>query len=232
VAPEEGAGLEATLELVRRRIVRNSVLVAHPQCAAHLHCPPLLAALAPRRSSRPPTNRSTRGTRRPPPRTSRRRLITWLTDEYGLGPRADGVFTSGGTQSNLMGLLLARDRAAARAASRSPRTASPRRARRFPHRLLRRPRTSRCASRPRILGLGDRSVVEVTADEHGRLDPARVDAVLESIEDVGLIPIALVATAGTTDLGAIDPLAALAPLADEFGVLVARRRRRSAARSC
>src|SRR3954464_7520708 len=46
VAPEQGAGLDATLDLVRRRIVRNSVHVAHPLCAAHLHCPPLLASLA------------------------------------------------------------------------------------------------------------------------------------------------------------------------------------------
>src|SRR6185503_17765850 len=46
VAPTEGEGLEATLALVGDRIVRNSIAVAHPLCAAHLHCPPLLSSLA------------------------------------------------------------------------------------------------------------------------------------------------------------------------------------------
>ncbi len=36
-------------------------------------------------------------------------LIDWLCQLYGYGPDADGTFTSGGTQSNFMGMLLARD---------------------------------------------------------------------------------------------------------------------------
>jgi L-2,4-diaminobutyrate decarboxylase len=217
VAPALGAGLESTLELVRQRIVRNSVVVTDPLCAAHLHCPPLLASLA-AEAIVSATNQSLDSWDQAPAATHvERRLIAWLTDEYGLGPHADGVFTSGGTQSNLMGLLLARDRAAARAGFSIAEDGITETARRF--RIVC-SSTSHFSVRKsaRILGLGDRSVVEVPADEHGRLDPARVAAVLESIEDVGLIPIALVATAGTTDLGAIDPLAALAPLADEFGV--------------
>jgi L-2,4-diaminobutyrate decarboxylase len=115
VAPELGAGLESTLELVRQRIVRNSVVVTDPLCAAHLHCPPLLASLA-AEAIVAATNQSLDSWDQAPAATHvERRLIAWLTDEYGLGAHADGVFTSGGTQSNLMGLLLARDRAAARA---------------------------------------------------------------------------------------------------------------------
>ncbi len=116
-----------------------------------------------------------------------------------------------------MGLLLARDRAAARAGFSIAEHGITETARRF--RIVC-SSTSHFSVRKsaRILGLGDRSVVEVPADEHGRLDPVRVAGVLESLEDVGLIPIALVATAGTTDLGAIDPLAALAQLAEEYGL--------------
>ncbi len=36
------------------------------------------------------------------------RVVDWMRDKYQLGDQADGIFTSGGTQSNLMGLLLAR----------------------------------------------------------------------------------------------------------------------------
>jgi L-2,4-diaminobutyrate decarboxylase len=216
VAPEVGAGLESTLELVRQRIVRNSVVVTDPLCAAHLHCPPLLASLA-AEAIVSATNQSLDSWDQAPAATHvERRLIAWLTDEYGLGPHADGVFTSGGTQSNLMGLLLARDRAAARAGFSIAEDGITETARRF--RIVC-SSTSHFSVRKsaRILGLGDRSVVEVPADEHGRLDPARVAAVLESLEEVSLIPIALVATAGTTDLGAIDPLVPLAQLAQEYG---------------
>ena len=38
-----------------------------------------------------------------------RRLIRWTADRIGFGRAADGIFTSGGTQSNLQALLLARD---------------------------------------------------------------------------------------------------------------------------
>ena len=36
-------------------------------------------------------------------------LIDWLRQKVGFGAGQAGVFTSGGTQSNLMGVLLARD---------------------------------------------------------------------------------------------------------------------------
>jgi L-2,4-diaminobutyrate decarboxylase len=216
VAPEHGAGLEATLDMVRRRIVRNSVLVAHPHCTAHLHCPPLLASLA-AEAVVSATNQSLDSWDQAPAATHiEERLISWLSEQYGLGPHADGVFTSGGTQSNLMGLLLARDRAAARAGFSIAEDGITETARRF--RIL-------CSSTAhfsvrksaRLLGLGDRSIVEIPANEHGRLNPERVEAVMRSLANRSLIPIALVATAGTTDLGAIDPLRALADAAGRHG---------------
>jgi L-2,4-diaminobutyrate decarboxylase len=216
VAPEAGAGLEATLGFVRERIVRHSVQVGHPFCAAHLHCPPLLASLA-ADAVISATNQSLDSWDQAPAATHVERLLVgWLAREYGLGERADGVFTSGGTQSNLMGLLLARDRAATRAGMSIAREGIAGPARRF--RIV-------CSSAShfsvrkaaRILGLGDRAVVELPADEHGRLDPARVDTAMWELVRDSFIPIAVVATAGTTDLGAVDPLRPLADVAQAYG---------------
>jgi L-2,4-diaminobutyrate decarboxylase len=140
------------------------------------------------------------------------RLIDWLGRLYGLGERASGAFTSGGTQSNLMGLMLARDHAAARTGCSIAWDGITEATRRF--RIV-----CSSASHPsvirsaRLLGLGERSVVEVPPDEHGRLDPVRVSAVMRSLADAWLTPIAIVATAGTSDLGAIDPIEPLAQLA-------------------
>ena len=39
-----------------------------------------------------------------------RHLVDWTAGRLGLGPRTDGVFTSGGSQSNLQALLVARNR--------------------------------------------------------------------------------------------------------------------------
>ena len=42
-----------------------------------------------------------------------RRLIEWTAQRLELGTAADGVFTSGGSQSNLQALLIARNHAVA-----------------------------------------------------------------------------------------------------------------------
>jgi glutamate/tyrosine decarboxylase-like PLP-dependent enzyme len=122
-------------------------------------------------------------------------MIGWLGELYGLGERADGVFTSGGTQSNLMGLLLARDQAAARAGCDISRDGVSGAARRL--RIVA-SSTAHFSVRKsaRILGLGDRAVVEVAPEEDGRLDPARVEAVMRDLAAESLIPMALVATGG------------------------------------
>ena len=216
VAPEDGAGLDATLRLVGERIVRNSVHVAHPRCAAHLHCPPLVASLA-AEAIISATNQSLDSWDQAPAATHvEARLIAWLTRLYGLGGEADGVFTSGGSQSNLMGLLLARDRAAARCGLSIARDGISGAAARF--RIVC-SSTSHFSVRKsaRILGLGDRAVVEVPADHDGALRAEAVEAAMSELVAAGLMPIALVATAGTTDLGAIDPIAPLAAVARRHG---------------
>jgi len=216
VAPGEGEGLAATLELVGDRIVRNSVAVAHPMCSAHLHCPPLVSSLA-AEAVIAATNQSLDSWDQAPAATHlERRMIGWLGELYGLGERADGVFTSGGTQSNLMGLLLARDHAAARlgcSISRDGVTDAVRRLRIVASSTAH----FSVVKSARILGLGDRAVVGIAPGEDGRLDPARVEEVMRGLAAESLIPMAIVATAGTTDLGAIDPLEPLAAIARRHG---------------
>jgi L-2,4-diaminobutyrate decarboxylase len=67
------------------------------------------------------------------------------------------------------------------------------------------------------LGLGRDAVVTVPTDDTGAMDIDALDAALELLDVQGLVPVAIVATAGTTDLGAIDPLSLIAQRAKDAG---------------
>ena len=55
----------------------------------------------------------------------------------------------------------------------------------------------------------------IPADAHGRIDPAELAATIARDRASGAVPVMVVATAGTTNAGAIDDLAALGRIADE-----------------
>jgi L-2,4-diaminobutyrate decarboxylase len=132
-----------------------------------------------------------------------RHLVDWTAARIGFGAAADGVFTSGGTQSNLQGLHLARDRAlAGRAGGDLARLRI----------LVSEDGHFSVQKAARLLGLGDAAVVTVPTDGRRRMDAAALGRALSACAAGGLVPMAVVATAGTTDFGAIDPLPAVAEL--------------------
>ena len=68
------------------------------------------------------------------------------------------------------------------------------------------------------LGLGSSSVRLVETDDDFRLRPDALRQVIAADRDAGLRPICVVAGGGTTNVGAIDPLADMADICDEFGL--------------
>ncbi|RLE19877.1 MAG: cysteine synthase [Acidobacteria bacterium] len=65
-----------------------------------------------------------------------------------------------------------------------------------------------------IVGLGRDSVREVATDGRGRMDVACLKRMIAEDRAVGFIPIMINATAGTTVLGAFDPLSEIAEVAE------------------
>jgi L-2,4-diaminobutyrate decarboxylase len=113
--------------------------------------------------------------------------------------------TMGGTASNLLGLLLARDRAGEHVrANGLPANDWRIVASEASHDSIRRSAA--------LLGLGTEAVIGVETDATGAMSLDAFDAATR-----GEHVIAVVATAGTTDLGAIDPLDALADRAQALG---------------
>ncbi|AEV87879.1 pyridoxal-dependent decarboxylase [Actinoplanes sp. SE50] len=219
----------AALHEVARLYLDNAVWFHEPTYVAHLNCPVVIPALSAEvllsavNSSVDTWDQSTTAT------LIERRLVDWTAGRIGFGPDADGVFTSGGTQSNLQGLLLAREHALER---RDRAEALPR---------LRIFATAQShfsvIKSAGILGLAGDAVVGVATDGDGRMDAAALAVAIDDVRRAGGIPMAVVATAGTTDLGRIDPLPAIAAVCGHqriwlhvdaaygCGLLVSRRRR-------
>ena len=202
---------------ILRVVVSNSVSVSHANTAAHLHCPPLLAALAAEVVISTLNQSMDSFDQAPIATVIEENLIRWLCSEAGLPASADGTFTTGGSQSNYMGLLLARDRFLREhwnwSAQKSGLPPEARRLRIFCSEVAHFT-VEKAASQ---LGLGTDAVVRVAVDELFRMDPTALRNALNDSRAQGLLPMAIVATAGTTDFGSVDPLTELAPLAQGVG---------------
>jgi glutamate/tyrosine decarboxylase-like PLP-dependent enzyme len=66
-----------------------------------------------------------------------------------------------------------------------------------------------------LLGLGTDAVVPVETDARSRMDPGALAASVDRAEGEGLAPFCVVATAGTTTTGNVDPLPAVRDVARE-----------------
>lgn len=200
----------AVLDELEDVYLRDAVYFHHPRYLAHLNCPVVIpavlgeAVLSAVNSSLDTWDQSAGGT------LIERKLIDWTAARIGLGPAADGVFTSGGTQSNLQALLLAREEAEPGREGGD----SLGRLRVFASEV------SHFSVRKsaKLLGLGPDAVVTVPVDHDKRMQTVALAHELERCRQDGLIPMAVVATAGTTDFGSIDPLPEIAGLCAQYGV--------------
>ena len=139
--------------------------------------------------------------------------LQWLAELIGLPSTYQGLFTSGGSVANLVGLGAARQYAAERLGVDPARNGIE---------ALPQPRiyastevhhvVYRAAA---VLGLGRRAVVPIPTDEALRLDMAALRERLRRDQAAGCTPIAVVANAGTVNTGAIDPLPELGDLCRE-----------------
>ncbi|MFG2541954.1 lysine decarboxylase DesA [Streptomyces sp. NPDC048232] len=195
----------AVLDELEDVYLRDAVYFHHPRYLAHLNCPVVIpavlgeAVLSAVNSSLDTWDQSAGGT------LIERKLIDWTTDRIGLGPAADGVFTSGGTQSNLQALLLAREEA---------KTDSLGKLRVFASEVSH----FSVQKSAKLLGLGPDAVVSIPVDQDKRLHTVALARELERCAQDGLVPMAVVATSGTTDFGSIDPLPEIAALCEQYGV--------------
>ncbi|MFF1743401.1 pyridoxal phosphate-dependent decarboxylase family protein [Streptomyces mirabilis] len=190
VLPEQGT--EDALRVVVRALAEGAADPADPLCAAHLHCPPLAVATAADLAASA-LNPSMDSWDQAPAASELEALVTRaLAQEISAG---DALVTTGGTESNQLALLLARE---AHAGVRLIHGANA-------HHSL--PRAAW------LLGLPDPVVVPAPA---GTMDLAALDEAFTELQGLrGSLLVA--ATAGTTDAGLIDPLPDIADLCEAHG---------------
>lgn len=129
-------------------------------------------------------------------------LIDWLCRTVGLPPQSGGLFVSGGSVANLTGLAVARrDRLGDRTDDA----------------------VIYCSDQVHasvdkalyLLGFGSYQLHRIGADRHFRLDPDRLRLAIASDRAQGKQPFCVVANAGSTNTGAVDPLAPLADICSD-----------------
>ena len=132
-----------------------------------------------------------------------RSLIQWMSGLVGYPATAGGDLTSGASIANLEGIVTARDAVGMRSAD-VPRSV-----------VYLTSQTHHCIEKAlRVAGLAECVIRRVELDDHMRMRPDRLDAQIRADVAAGLHPWLVVATAGTTDTGAVDPLATIADIAD------------------
>lgn len=206
------------LKEVETLYLKDAIYFHHPKYMAHLNCPIVYPAIMAEQilssinSSLDTWDQSAGGT------LIEQKLLDWTAQKIGYSHQADGIFTSGGTQSNLMAMLLARDNYCTNKGKHNIREQGlPPYGKKF--RIF----TSELShfsiqKSSALLGLGYNSVVSVPVDQHFRMD---IDALKKEVKQTinqGLIPLAIIATTGTTDFGSIDPVHKIAQVCQQFDI--------------
>ena len=134
-------------------------------------------------------------------------LIRWMCRLVGYPEDALGNLASGGSVANLTAITAARDFKGIKAAAVEKAV------------VYLTNQAHHCVQKAlRIAGLGEAIIRYIPLDSGFRMDAGALRHQLQEDVARGLSPFLVVGSAGTTDTGAIDPLEAIAELAQEYGL--------------
>ncbi len=140
--------------------------------------------------------------------------LRWLAALLGLPTDLHGVFTSGGSVANLVGLGAARQQAFERIGCDPARDGLPRGSR---WRIYASSEVHHVVNRAAaVLGLGRRAIASIAVDATQRINLDHLRETLEADRAKGILPVAIVASAGTVNTGAIDPIDQMAEIASRY----------------
>jgi aromatic-L-amino-acid decarboxylase len=200
--PESGRPLDELLDEFEKKILPYSTHVGHPGYLGLITPSPTTAGVIADLLASALNQNVGAYSIGPAAVSLERRVVRWLSDLVGFGPGAGGHLTSGGMMANFEGLKLARDRISDDRAQHDG-------------------VQGRCAvytSEERhvsvdkavdSVGLGRNALRVLPTDDAYQLRLDALEAAIADDKAKGIRPVAVVALAGTTNTGSVDPLRAV-----------------------
>ena len=144
-------------------------------------------------------------------------VTRWFADLLGWPAGFAGQLVSGGSAATLTALAVARHRAAARAGLDDRADGVQAAAGRFV--LYAGTESHSCVTKAaELLGLGSAHIRVVPSDRLRRMRPAELDRLVRADQAAGRIGVAVVATTGTVNTGAVDPVRDIAAVSARHGL--------------
>jgi glutamate/tyrosine decarboxylase-like PLP-dependent enzyme len=134
-------------------------------------------------------------------------LLQWMASVVGYPSGSAGNLTSGGSMANLIAIVTARESAGLQAKDFSKSVV-----------YLTEQAHHSIAKALHIAGLWECLVRYVPMDSKFRMDARALDAIIQTDKRQGLLPWLVVAAAGTTDVGAVDPLEDIRQVVERDGL--------------
>jgi len=137
-------------------------------------------------------------------------ILRKICDMLGWGEESDGTFATGGSMTNFMSMLMARDAFNDR----------------IPYEGVRQKLTVYTSieshySIPKnaaFAGIGRENVRYVPTDDRGRMSSQELEAMIEKDKAAGYHPVLVNLTAGTTVMGAFDPIEEVSPICKKHNI--------------
>ncbi len=212
--PQKGKAWSEVLQEIRQGVLNHSFYFGHPRYIGHMitqpavpsiFIEPLIAAL----------NQSLFLWEVGPSAAHlEKEVIGWLCRIFGYKGNAGGSFVAGGSVANLTALLIARnymlpgrpDKGGIRSVGYTPVFFVSE----YSHFSV-----EKAAN---FIGVGENNVIKVPADKKGRMDTEILETLIKQSGQKGEYPFCVVATAGSTVTGNIDPLPSIAMICQKYGL--------------
>lgn len=137
-------------------------------------------------------------------------IIRQSCDLIGYGPQSNGTFPTGGSMSNYMALVMARD-------AKDPECRINGMSKPLVVYTSKESHYSN-AKNASFAGIGRKNIRYIPADSKGQMIPEKLEAQIIVDINEGFIPTYVNATAGTTVLGAFDPIDKIADITEKYQI--------------